>query len=106
MRKSSHGETPFSLRYRSEAVIPAEIGIPSHQKVNVETTNIGQELLLNLDLLEERRRVVETPEAKYKTKLEKYYNQRVRTHQFKPGEYVLRSNAVSHAKPQGKLSPN
>lgn len=29
--KTSNGETPFSLTYGSKAVIPAEIGMPTHQ---------------------------------------------------------------------------
>ena len=29
--KTSNGETPFSLTYGSEAMIPAEIGMPTHQ---------------------------------------------------------------------------
>ncbi|GJW51437.1 hypothetical protein Tco_0092788, partial [Tanacetum coccineum] len=29
MIKSSHGDTPFSLTYETEAVIPAEIGMPT-----------------------------------------------------------------------------
>ncbi|GJS93662.1 reverse transcriptase domain-containing protein [Tanacetum coccineum] len=30
MIKSSHGDTPFSLTYRTEAVIPAEVGMPTN----------------------------------------------------------------------------
>ncbi|GJV90328.1 reverse transcriptase domain-containing protein [Tanacetum coccineum] len=30
MIKSSHGDTPFSLTYGTEAVIPAEIGMPTY----------------------------------------------------------------------------
>ena len=33
--KMSNGETPFSLTYGSEAVIPAEIGIPTHRTMMV-----------------------------------------------------------------------
>ncbi|GKA89973.1 reverse transcriptase domain-containing protein [Tanacetum coccineum] len=31
MLKTSNGETPFSLTYGSEAVIPAEIGMPTYR---------------------------------------------------------------------------
>nr|GEU59130.1 reverse transcriptase domain-containing protein [Tanacetum cinerariifolium] len=36
MIKSSHGDTPFSLTYGTEAVIPAEIGIPTYRTAAVD----------------------------------------------------------------------
>ncbi|GKC87368.1 reverse transcriptase domain-containing protein [Tanacetum coccineum] len=54
MPKTSNGETSFSLAYGTEAVIPAEIGMPTRrtaQRVNEEN---DVELRLNLNLLEER----------------------------------------------------
>nr|GEY74047.1 reverse transcriptase domain-containing protein [Tanacetum cinerariifolium] len=36
MIKSSHGDTPFSLAYGTEAVIPAEIGMPTYRTVAVD----------------------------------------------------------------------
>nr|GEY53625.1 reverse transcriptase domain-containing protein [Tanacetum cinerariifolium] len=55
MIKSSHGDTPFSLTYRTEAVIPAEIGMPTYRTTAVDVVSNDEELRLNLDLLEERR---------------------------------------------------
>jgi hypothetical protein len=54
----------------------------------------------NPELLEDQRQVAAIREAKYKANLERYYNQRVKSQQFKPGEYVFRSNAASRAGPQ------
>ncbi|XP_021999737.1 uncharacterized protein LOC110897289 [Helianthus annuus] len=59
-----------------------------------------------LDLLEERREAAAISVAKYKKTLEKYYNQRVAQQTFKEGEYVMRDNEASRAKPSGKLGPN
>nr|GEX69612.1 reverse transcriptase domain-containing protein [Tanacetum cinerariifolium] len=53
MIKSSHGDTPFSLTYGMEVVIPAEIGMPTYRTVTVDTVHNDEELRLNLDLLEE-----------------------------------------------------
>ncbi|GKB56580.1 reverse transcriptase domain-containing protein [Tanacetum coccineum] len=53
MIKSSHGDTPFSLTYGTEAVIPAEIGMPTYRTATVDTIHNDEELRLNLDLLEE-----------------------------------------------------
>ncbi|GKA55705.1 reverse transcriptase domain-containing protein [Tanacetum coccineum] len=55
MIKSSHGDTPFSLTYGTEAVIPAEIGMPTYHIAVVDVVHNNEELRLNLDLLEERR---------------------------------------------------
>nr|GFC33310.1 hypothetical protein [Tanacetum cinerariifolium] len=50
---SSHSDTPFSLTYGTEAVIPAEIGMPTYRTTAVDAVNNDEELRLNLDLLEE-----------------------------------------------------
>ncbi|GKG45197.1 hypothetical protein Tco_0495275, partial [Tanacetum coccineum] len=44
-----------------------------------------EEQRLNLDLLQERREAAAIREAKYKTKMEQYYNKRVRPAGFRPG---------------------
>ncbi|GKD53845.1 reverse transcriptase domain-containing protein [Tanacetum coccineum] len=53
MINSSHGDTPFSLTYGTEAVIPAEIGMPTYCTAAVDVVHNDEELRLNLDLLEE-----------------------------------------------------
>nr|GEW88087.1 reverse transcriptase domain-containing protein [Tanacetum cinerariifolium] len=76
MTKSSHGDTPFSLTYGTEAVIPAEIRMPTYRTAVVDAVHNNEELRLNLDLLEER-----------------------------PGDFVYRSNEESHVMDEGKLGP-
>ncbi|GJW19942.1 reverse transcriptase domain-containing protein [Tanacetum coccineum] len=103
--RSSNGETPFSLTYGTEAVIPAEIGMPTLRTTEVDQANNNEALGINLDLIEERREQAAIQEAKSKKKMEKYYNSRVRGTSFKPGEMVYRSNEASHAQDGGKLGP-
>ncbi|GJV95837.1 reverse transcriptase domain-containing protein [Tanacetum coccineum] len=103
MIKSSHGDTPFSLTYGTEAVIPAEIGMPTYRTVTVDTVHNDEELRLNLDLLEEKRERAAIYEAKAKMKMTKYYNARVRGVAFRPEDFVYRSNDASHAATGGKL---
>ncbi|GJZ01147.1 reverse transcriptase domain-containing protein [Tanacetum coccineum] len=55
MIKSSNGETPFSLTYGKEAVIPAEIGMPTLRTAEVDLVQNNEALEINLDLLEEKR---------------------------------------------------
>ncbi|GJY75525.1 reverse transcriptase domain-containing protein [Tanacetum coccineum] len=105
MKKTSNGEIPFSLTYGTEAVIPAEIGMPTHKTSNVNEKTNDQELRLNLDLLDERREIAAIREARYKQQVQKYYNKKVRHVQFKVGEFVLRRNEVSRAANTGKLGP-
>nr|GFA69602.1 reverse transcriptase domain-containing protein [Tanacetum cinerariifolium] len=95
--KSSHSDTPFSLTYRTEAVIPTEIGMSTYRTAAVDVVNNDEELHLNLDFLEERRERVAVREARAKSKMMKYYNARVRGVAFKPGDFVYRSNDASHA---------
>ncbi|GJX22925.1 reverse transcriptase domain-containing protein [Tanacetum coccineum] len=105
MIKSSHGDTPFSLTYGTEAVIPAEIGMPTYRTAAVDAVHNDEELQLNLDLLEERRERAAIREAKTKLKMVKYYNARVHGVTFRPGDFVYRSNDASHAVDGGKLGP-
>ncbi|GJW54661.1 hypothetical protein Tco_0098746 [Tanacetum coccineum] len=105
MINSSHGDTPFSLTYDTEAVILAEIGMPTYRTVTVDTIHNDEELRLNLDLLEEKRERAAICEAKSKMKMAKYYNDRVRGVAFRPKDFVYRSNDVSHAATGGKLRP-
>ncbi|GJT42974.1 reverse transcriptase domain-containing protein [Tanacetum coccineum] len=105
MIKSSNGETPFSLTYGTEAVIPAEIGMPTLRTAEIDQAKNNEALGINLDLIEEKREQAAIQEAKSKKKMEKYYNSRVRGTSFKPGEMVYRSNEASHAKDGGKLGP-
>ena len=45
-------------------------------------------------------------ESKYKTKIEQYYNQRVRPVAFTVGDFVYRRNETSRVENQRKVGPN
>ncbi|GKA62175.1 reverse transcriptase domain-containing protein [Tanacetum coccineum] len=105
MIKSSNGDTPFSLTYGTEAVIPAEINMPTIRTTEVDLVQNNEALEINLDLLEERREEAAIQEAKSKAKIEKYYNAKVRNTSFKSGDLVYRNNDASRAEDTGKLGP-
>nr|GEV40546.1 reverse transcriptase domain-containing protein [Tanacetum cinerariifolium] len=105
MIKSSNGDTPFSLMYRMEAVIPTRIGMPTIRTAEVDIVQNDEALEINLDLLEEIREQEAIREAKSKAKIEKYYNSKVCNTSFKPRDLVYRSNEASHAKESRNLSP-
>nr|GEV82274.1 reverse transcriptase domain-containing protein [Tanacetum cinerariifolium] len=105
MIKTSNGDTPFSLTYGTEAVIPVEIGMPSIRCAKVNQAKNDEGLLLNLDIPEERREKAAVCEARSKAKMEKYYNTKVRNTSFRPGDFVYHSNEASHAKESRNLGP-
>nr|GEU68704.1 reverse transcriptase domain-containing protein [Tanacetum cinerariifolium] len=105
MIKSSNGETPFSLTYGAKAVISAEIGMPTLRTTEVDMVKNNEALGIILDRLEEKREQAAIQEARNKAKIERYYNARVRSTNFRPGDFVYRSNEASHVKDEGKLGP-
>ncbi|KAJ0565999.1 putative nucleotidyltransferase, Ribonuclease H [Helianthus annuus] len=103
--KSCNGESPFSLTYGREAVIPAEIGSPT-ARMKLRDEENEQDLRMNLNLLEERREIAAVKEAQYKKLLESYYNTRMKKLNIVPGDLVLRANEASLQENTGKLGPN
>nr|GEX74847.1 reverse transcriptase domain-containing protein [Tanacetum cinerariifolium] len=104
MIKSSNGDTPFSLTYKTKAVILAVIGMPILRTAKIDMVQNDEAMEINLDLLEERREKTAIPEARSKAKMEKYYNSKVCNTSFKPEDLVYRNNDAIHTKDSGKLS--
>ncbi|XP_071731366.1 uncharacterized protein [Rutidosis leptorrhynchoides] len=76
--KNSTGETQFSLVYGSEAVLPAEIAIPTERMLSFNQNQNSKDLRTNLDLLEERREMVAAHKAINKQRIARDYGKRVR----------------------------
>nr|GFC55664.1 reverse transcriptase domain-containing protein [Tanacetum cinerariifolium] len=72
--KVSTGDTPFSLVYGTEAVISAEIGMPTIRTAEVNVATNDDERRINLDPLKERRERAAICEAKAKSKMKGYYD--------------------------------
>ena len=96
---------PFSLVYGTEAVIPAEIGMPTIRTAEVNVATNDEEWRIYLDLLEERRERAAIREEKSKSKMKGYYDARVRHVSFRPGDFVYRANDSSRVEDTGKLGP-
>jgi hypothetical protein len=104
--RRSTGETPFSLAYGSEAVIPLEIGLPTLKTSEWEPTRNDLAQSQALDLLEERREQAMIRLASYQQQL-KGYNKNVRPRSFQQGDLVLRKVFGNTKNPNdGKLGPN
>ena len=104
--RRSTGETPFSLTYRAEAVIPAEESLCSARVKEFTPTRNDGLMVEHLDLLEEYREVATIRLAKYQQKLARHYNRCVRMREFSVGDLVLRK-AVGNMRDTnvGKLAP-
>ena len=86
----STGETPFSLTYGAEAVIPVEVNLCSARVSEFNTSQNDGQLMERLDLLEENRDITTIRLAEYQQKLARCYNQDVRVREFNAGDLVLR----------------
>jgi len=92
--KTSTGETPFLLTYRTEAMIPVKIGCPSARVLHFSPQNNEQALRVNLDLLEESRLTNAIRNEAYRYKATQYHNTRVKNKTFKREDLVPRKLKV------------
>ncbi|XP_071707882.1 uncharacterized protein [Rutidosis leptorrhynchoides] len=93
--KNSTGETPFSLVYGLEAVIPAEITILTERVLSYSEVENDERLRTNLNYAEERRKMPAIREATNKQRIAKYYDKRVRARTYKVGDLLWCNNQAS-----------
>ena len=83
-------ETPFSMTYGAETVIPLETGFPT-LRTNAFTSNDNDGLLeKSLDLIEEQRENAMVQLAYYQHKLKQGYDTNVKLRPLAIGDLVLR----------------
>ena len=88
--RRSTGETPFSMTYGAEAVIPLETGFPT-LRTSAFTSDGNDELLeKGLDLIEEQRENAMVQLAYYQHKLKQGYDTNVKLRLLAPSDLVLR----------------
>ncbi|XP_075111430.1 uncharacterized protein LOC142181792 [Nicotiana tabacum] len=99
------GETPFSLVYDTEALIPVEIGEPTIRSQTIEE-EINKAMLVKLDFLEEHRNLGYIRMVAQKQRIERYYNRRANLQYFIVGDLILRKLIQSVREVNaGKLGP-
>ncbi|XP_060972410.1 uncharacterized protein LOC133038318 [Cannabis sativa] len=104
--RTSTGETPFSLAYGMEVVIPTESEVPTaRHELTTEMQN-WEDMCHELDTVDERRERASIRMAAYQQCLAKHYNKNARTRSFKVGDWVLR-RVFQNTKEAGagKLAP-
>ena len=105
--RRSTGETPFSMTYGAEAVIPLETNFPTLKTSSFCHNGNNKPLEKSLDLIEERRERAMVQLAYYQHKLKHGYNAKVKLRPLAPGDLVLRKVLGTAKNPAwGKLGPN
>ena len=103
----STGETPFSMTYGAETVIPLEIGFLILRTSSFNLSDNDEYLKKNLDLIEENRENVMVQLAYYQQKLKQGYDSNVKLRPLTPGDLVLRRVVGTSKNPAwGKLGLN
>ena len=105
--RRSTRETPFSLTYGAEAVIPLETSFLTTRTSSFNPKDNDEQLTRNLDLIEERRQDAIVQLAYYQQKLKQGYDVNVKVRHLTSGDLVLRKVVGMAKNPAwGKLGPN
>ena len=90
MPRRSTGETPFSMTYGAEAIIPIEVDLSSMRVVDFTRSSNDECMVEGLDALEKKREMVAVRLADDQQKLAQGYNKKVRPWEFMARDLVLR----------------
>ncbi|XP_058189300.1 uncharacterized protein LOC131306887 [Rhododendron vialii] len=99
------GETPYSLSFGAEAVVPIEIELLNYRTASTDHQENQEDLKAKLDLLEEIRETTMAKIAVYQQRMVKYHEAQVRPRDFRTSDLVLRKVDLT-GKKVGKLGPN
>ncbi|XP_070015723.1 uncharacterized protein [Nicotiana sylvestris] len=103
------GATPYLLVYGTEAVIPAEVEIPSLRTIveaEIEDNEWVKTRLEKLTLIDEKRMAAVCHGQLYQQRMTRAYNKKVRPRNFEVGQLVLRRILPHHQEAKGKFAPN
>ena len=101
--QSGTHETPFSLVYGCDAMIPVEIQESSPGFQNFVADDSNEERRMNLDLLDEVREEARVKAEAVKRRVERKYNSKIKPRNFRDGDLVMRK--AHQYERENKLSP-
>ena len=105
--RRSTGETPFSMTYGAEVVIPLETGFLTLRTNSFNPSNNNELLEKSLNFIDERRESAMVQLAYYQHKLKQGYDANVKLRPFALSDLVLRNVLGTAKNPAwGKLRPN
>ncbi|XP_070028987.1 uncharacterized protein [Nicotiana sylvestris] len=109
MVRTSTRETPYMLVYSTEAVIPAEVEIPSLriiQEAKISDVEWIRSRYEQLALIDGKRMNAVCHSQLYQNRISRAFNKRVKLRQFALGQLVLKKIFPPHDEAKGKFSPN
>jgi hypothetical protein len=95
-------DTPFSLVYGAEAVLPPKIYLKSARVAHFNPEDQAEASELDANLFRERRNTALSNVGKYQTSLKRYYNKSVEQRELNIGDLVLKKDI--HTKDKHKFS--
>ncbi|XP_059287582.1 uncharacterized protein LOC132040914 [Lycium ferocissimum] len=107
--RTSVGATPYLLVYGTEAVIPAEVEIPSLRiivEAEIDDTEWVKSRLEQLSLIDEKRLTAVCFGQLYQQRMARTYNKKVRPRHFEVGQLVMKRILPHQEEARGKFSPN
>ncbi|XP_074351478.1 uncharacterized protein LOC141690590 [Apium graveolens] len=103
--RTSTSEMPFKMAYGTEAMLPIEVGSPSHRAINFDEVANEEGLSTNLELIEEVQDQAVARMEKYKEKTKEHFSKKSWVKNFQVGDPVLRDKEASNPTNTGKLMP-
>ncbi|XP_070055377.1 uncharacterized protein [Nicotiana tomentosiformis] len=107
--RTSIGATPYLLVYGTEAVIPAEVEIPSLRVIveaGIDDDEWVKTRLEELSLIDEKILAAVCHGQLYQKRMARAYNKKVRPRKFEVGQLVLKRILPHQAEAKGKFAPN
>ena len=105
--KKAAGDTPFSLAYGMEAVVPVELGFPSYRVANYDHVSNNEQIMICKAMLAERRQQAAIRAEAYRRQAARYHNKKGKAIEFKEGELVLKNAEIGRGNADvGKLQGN
>jgi hypothetical protein len=105
--KTPTGETPFSLAYGMEALIPTELSIPTVRVLSYDMEENMRSCATTLDLVDELRDNAQAKNAAYKQSIARYHDRNVKGKAIRKGILVWRRASVGRKDcSKGKLGAN
>ncbi|XP_065007682.1 uncharacterized protein LOC135638490 [Musa acuminata AAA Group] len=106
LAETAIGESPYSLAFGTEAVLPPEVAIATLRTRSYDEKVSNEGLQASLDVLEERRADAHLKALSYKRAVARVYNRKVRPRPIKLSDLVLCKTEVSDlTRARGKLAP-
>ncbi|XP_074342232.1 uncharacterized protein LOC141679704 [Apium graveolens] len=101
--QDKHRTNSIRLAYDTKAMLPIEVGSPSHRAINFEEIANEKGLRINMELIDEVRDQAIARMEKYKEKMKEHFSKKCIVKNFRIGDLVLRDTEALDPTNTGKL---